>query len=111
VGALSGTPSLADTELMLVALGALVALLTTSVGVKRSLEPAWRNAAMVQVETGRFARSLLVGASTLGAFELGTLVYRAFVLHSLDADPPIWAALRTIVALGAAAVVFLRPRR
>lgn len=112
VGALSHGPALSKTELLLVALGALVAALTTGLGVKRALEPAWRNAAMVQVETLRFVRSSLVGACTLGALELGTLVYRAFVLQSLDADPPIWAALRVVLSLGAAAVVFLRrPRR
>jgi serine/threonine-protein kinase len=111
VGALSHGPALSNTELLLVVLGATMAALTTGVGVKRSLEPAWRNAAMVQVEIARFARSLLVGVSSLGALELGTLVYRAFVLQSLDADPPIWAALRVGLSLSGAAYVFLRRRR
>jgi serine/threonine-protein kinase len=111
VGTLSHTPGLSNTEVTLVGLGALVASLTTGVGVKRALEPAWRNAAMVQVEMARFSRSLLVGATCLGALELGTLVYRAFVLRSLDADPPIWAALRVTLALGVAAFAFLRLRR
>jgi serine/threonine protein kinase len=111
VGALSHGPALSNTELLLVVLGALVAIVTTGVAVKRALEPAWRNAAMVQVETLRVLRSLLVGSSTLGALELGTLVYRAFVLQSLDADPPIWAALRVTLALAGAAIMFLRPPR
>jgi serine/threonine-protein kinase len=110
VGALSQTPGLSNTERVLVVLGALVAAVTTGVAVKRHLAPAWRNAPMVQVETARFTRTLLVGACTLGALELGTLLHRAFIQHSLDADNPVWAALRVALALGAAAVVFLRKK-
>jgi tRNA A-37 threonylcarbamoyl transferase component Bud32 len=111
VGALSETTALSTTELVLVVLGAFVSSATTAVAVKRALVPAWRNAPMVQVETARFVRTLLVGACTLGVLELGTLVYRAFVLHSLDADPPVWAALRVVLAVAAAALVFLRNLR
>jgi serine/threonine-protein kinase len=111
VGALSQTTALSTTELVLVVLGAFVSAATTGVAVKRSLVPAWRNAPMVQVESARFVRSLLVGACTLGVLELATLVHRAFVMHSLDADPPVWAALRVALAVGAAALIFLRSRR
>jgi serine/threonine-protein kinase len=111
VGALSQTTSLSTTELVLVVLGAFVSAATTAVAVKRSLVPAWRNAPMVQVESARFVRTLLVGACTLGALELGTLVHRAFIMHSLDADPPVWAALRVALAVAAAAAVFLRNKR
>jgi hypothetical protein len=110
VGTLSQNAALSNTELVLVTLGALVSAATTAVAVKRSLGPAWRNAPMVQVETARFLRSLLVGACTLGVLELVTLVHRAFVLKSLDADPPIWAAVRVAFALGASAFVFLRKK-
>jgi eukaryotic-like serine/threonine-protein kinase len=111
VGALSQTTALSTTELVLVILGAFVSAATTGVAVKRSLVPAWRNAPMVQVETARFVRTLLVGACTLGVLELATLVHRAFVMHSLDADPPVWAALRVALAVGAGALIFLRSRR
>jgi hypothetical protein len=110
VGALSQTPGLSNTERVLVVLGALVAAVTTGVAVKRHLEPAWRNATMVQVETARFTRTLLVGACSLGALELITLLHRAFIQHSLDADSPVWAAIRVALALSAAAIVFLRKR-
>jgi serine/threonine-protein kinase len=108
VGALSRTTALSMTELVLVILGSLVSAATTAVAVKRSLEPAWRNAPMVQVETARFVRTLLVGACALGVLELGTLVHRAFIMNSLDADPPVWAGVRVALAVGAGAYVFLR---
>jgi tRNA A-37 threonylcarbamoyl transferase component Bud32 len=108
VGALSKTPGLSTTELVLVVLGGLVAAGTTGVGVKRALEPAWRNAPMVQVETERFTRSLLVGACTLGVLELFTILHRAFIQHSLDADSPVWAAIRVGLSLAASTFVFLR---
>lgn len=111
VGAMSQSAKLSNTERVLVVLGALVAAVTTGIGVKRALTPAWRNAPMVAVETARFTRSLVVGATTLGALELVTLVHRAFVVHSLDADPPIWAALRVTLALSAAGYLFLTRKR
>jgi tRNA A-37 threonylcarbamoyl transferase component Bud32 len=111
VGALSQTPGLSNTERVLVVLGALVAAVTAGVAVKRSLQPAWRNAPMVQVETARFLRALVVGACTLGTLELGTLLHRAFIQSSLDADSPVWAAIRVGLALTAAALVFLRKGR
>jgi hypothetical protein len=52
----------------------------------------------------------VVGACALGMLELGTLVHRAFIMHSLDADPPVWAALRVVLALAAGAYVFLGPK-
>ncbi len=110
VGALSQTTALSMTEQVLVILGALVSSATTGVAVKRALQPAWRNAPMVQVEAARFVRTLVVGACALGALELGTIVHRAFIMKSLDADPPVWAALRVALAVAAGAYVFLGPK-
>ena len=104
VAGLSTQTTLATAELVLVTLGALVALGGSGTAAFRALSAAWRSIASIEVETARMVRSLLVGLATLGVLELGSSAYAALHLHQPASNDPIWAAARVLVALGAGAI-------
>jgi serine/threonine-protein kinase len=113
VDGLSSTTTIGTPELVLVGIGTAVAFGLAGASAYRALGSAWRSVAMVDAVTGRFARVLLVGLATFGTLELSASAYAALHLHQPASNDPLWAAARTLIALGAggATAVLARPRR
>lgn len=103
VDGLHESPVIGTPELVLVAIGGLVAVVASGVATVRTLTAVWRNVAMVEAATARLGRVLAAGIVALGVLEL---VHSAYTLSLMRpaANAPIWAACRVLVALGVGAV-------
>ena len=103
VDGLNDAPTIATSELVLVAIGGLVALSASGAATWRSFSSVWSNVAMVEAATARLVRVLAAGVLGLGTLELGHSAYTLFLMRPAD-NAPIWAAARVLLALGIAAI-------
>jgi serine/threonine-protein kinase len=110
VDGLSSTTTIGTPELVLVGIGSIVALGLAGASAYRALSSAWRSVAMVEAITARFARVLLVGFGALGLLQLASSAYAALQLHQPASNDPLWAAARTLLALGAGGAAALLGR-
>jgi serine/threonine-protein kinase len=93
-----------DAELVLVALGALVALGSSLFASLRAIRAAWRSAPAVERLGMRYATAVAAGLLAFGLLELTARVYAVLVLHQPGAWDPLWAASRVVLAIGAGLV-------
>lgn len=104
VDGLNESPRIGTPELVLVAIGGLVAVAASGVASWRTLGAVWSNVAMVEAATVRLWRVLASGVVALGVQEIGHSAYTLALMRPA-ANEPIWAASRVLLALGVGAIV------
>jgi eukaryotic-like serine/threonine-protein kinase len=102
VAGFSKERTLGTTELMLVYVGGIAALLGAGFAATRALQRAWRNAADVAELSRVLGVTMLGFAGTLGALELGAVVWTTLGEHRPTTIDPLYACARATMALAVA---------
>ncbi|UJR79344.1 serine/threonine-protein kinase [Sandaracinus amylolyticus] len=100
-----------DAELVLVVLGALVALAAALAGSTRALRGAWRSAPAIEAVGARAWTALGAGVFTYGAMEIASRVWSVVALLRPGHWDPLWSAARVVIALGVGVVVAMMARK
>ncbi len=106
VASLRGQARVDATDVALVTLAGLVALVATAFAAGRTLRDAWTSTPRAARFAATSARALLAGAATFGALELAARLGALRALEPAGVEP-LWAVARLAIA-AAAALVALR---
>ncbi|HEX5661584.1 MAG TPA: serine/threonine-protein kinase [Polyangiales bacterium] len=111
VAGFSKAHALGTTELILVYVGGAASLLGAGFAATRALQRAWRNAAAVAELSRVLGVTMLGFAGTLGALELGAIVWTTLREHRPAGVDPLYACARAISALAVALALTFRASR